>query len=111
MHELDVYFEEELKKEEENINIMEGRKEKYIHPRYNYFSKRKSILSFPEFKEKLNKLYQEHGPESEIFLNFKQRYESTKRIYKELDKTQRTFPSRYLKKQLLRSFYVRYADD
>ncbi len=67
MHQLDLYFEEELKKEED-LNNKEGRKDIYLHSRYNYLSKRKSLLGFPKLKETLSKLDHEHGPDSDIYI-------------------------------------------
>ncbi len=67
MHQLDLYFEEELKKEED-LNNKEGRKDIYLHSRYNYLSKRKSLLGFPKLKETLSKLYHEHGTDSDIYI-------------------------------------------
>jgi hypothetical protein len=109
MHELDNYYAQELKAIEEDINIKEERQDNYLHPKYNYISKRKSLLGFS--KAKLNEFYHEQGPRSEAYLNFKKRYQRLKREYKELDKQQRKLPARYTRKQTLRSYYVKYADN
>lgn len=112
MHEFDKFIQDTILAKEQQKNQEEGRLPISINPKYNYLSKKKSLLRFTGKAQPLKTAYLEHGKDSDQYQTAKQTYMRVRGEYKKLDKQQKSIKSsRNYKKQLIRTFYVRYADD
>jgi group II intron reverse transcriptase/maturase len=111
MHEFDCFIKYDLIKKIEEKNIIEGRKPRVMPARYNTASKEKSLTKYWELKSKLAQTYKRYGKDSPILKKEEEALRIVKAKYDKWDKIQRNLPSTDLRRQLVRTFYYRYADD
>lgn len=112
MNEFDDFIHNTIMTREQARNEEDGRIPRAINPLYNYLSKKKSLLRFSEKIKFLKSAFLSHGKDSQQYKEAKEKYTETRTTYQNLDKKQKSIKSsRNYRRQLIRTIYVRYADD
>lgn len=110
-HEFDTYLKTTFSSKIEDINRKECRIDRAIGSRYNYASKKKSLLKLFQTKDLLREAFHEFGPDSTQYQELRKIFLHKKVEYDKYDSLQKKVPTRKLRKETIRFLYVRYADD
>nr|YP_009184986.1 putative reverse transcriptase, maturase and HNH endonuclease [Hafniomonas laevis]ALO63097.1 putative reverse transcriptase, maturase and HNH endonuclease [Hafniomonas laevis] len=110
-HEFDIYINSTVKEKIEHINVSEKR---IATPRHNgrfAVARRKYRLNVADYQKADQTAFLKYGKNSQEFLKTHNKYLEVRQNFFELDRLQRSLPTYNYRKQLIRWYYVRYADD
>ena len=110
-HEFDKYIHEEITKEIEEKNRIEGRTKSPVNRYYQRITNRKRKLRYNLTITQLKNAYKNFGPKSEEFQKIKQEFEKKKTKFLQLDSIQKSIPSLSKISKEIKFTYIRYADD
>lgn len=110
-HEFDKFIAYNFTEYVKQLNKEENRVENAIMPIYAKVNKKKSKLNKESYLTKVNETYQKFGKDSIEHKEALENFRSIDKIYKELDKKQKSTERTLPRKKILRFTYTRYADD
>jgi retron-type reverse transcriptase len=109
-HEFDKFINTEFTSMVDKINIDENRSTRPVNKLYNSYSKKKTKLKLKQILLEVKEYKTKFGVDDNLIL-LNNKLKKVLQEYESIDKQQKKLPAFAKSRQLIRFFYIRYADD